>query len=121
MKSLFTSCCMHWKVIVALAAVGLAVAIAAPGALAAAIPLLIVAICPLSMLFMIGNMVRSENARVAGDQARHRHTTSMDRAAELRAELAVIDARMAALADERRVSEPADRVTWPEAERPGYA
>lgn len=62
MKSLFTSCCMNWRVIVGLAAVGLGVWLVAPGLVAGLVPILIVAICPLSMLVMMGSMLRGEKA-----------------------------------------------------------
>lgn len=62
MKSLFNSCCMNWRVIVGLAAVGLGVWLVAPGLVAGAVPLLIVAMCPLSMLVMMGGMPRGQGS-----------------------------------------------------------
>ncbi len=58
MKGLLHSCCLNWKVIVGLAVVGLGVWIAAPTLVGAAIPLLLTAICPLSMLAMVVGMGR---------------------------------------------------------------
>ncbi|MGH2573295.1 MAG: DUF2933 domain-containing protein [Actinomycetota bacterium] len=48
--------CFNWKVLSALAVLGLGVWIAAPGLLGAALPLLLVALCPLSMLLMMRRM-----------------------------------------------------------------
>jgi len=50
--------CLNWKVIAALAGVGALVWLVAPNLLAAAVPLLVVAICPLSMVLMMGAMSR---------------------------------------------------------------
>ena len=48
--------CVNWKVIGALAAAGVGIYVFAPGWAAAALPLLIVAVCPLSMLLMMRAM-----------------------------------------------------------------
>ncbi len=48
--------CLNWKVIGALAAAGVGIYVFAPGWAAAALPLLIVAACPLSMLLMMRAM-----------------------------------------------------------------
>ena len=48
--------CVNWKVVAALAVVGLIVGVVAPRLLLGAIPLLILAACPLSMLFMMRSM-----------------------------------------------------------------
>ena len=48
--------CLNWKVLVALAAVGLVVVVAAPGLAARALPLLLLAVCPLSMVAMMWAM-----------------------------------------------------------------
>ena len=61
MKSLFSSCCVNWKVIAGLAAVGLGVWIVAPGMVRGVVPLLIVAICPLSMLFVMRGMMAGQD------------------------------------------------------------
>ena len=49
-------CCLNWKVIAGLAVVGVGLWALAPGVLSAALPLLVFAICPLSMLFMMKAM-----------------------------------------------------------------
>ena len=48
--------CLNWKVIAALAVLGVGIYVVAPNLVAAALPLLILAICPLSMLFMMKGM-----------------------------------------------------------------
>ena len=54
LKMLFM--CLNWKVVAGLAVVALAVVVVAPQYIWAALPLLIVAACPLSMLFMMRGM-----------------------------------------------------------------
>lgn len=48
--------CLNWKVIAGLAAVGIGIYAVAPGLVAAALPILLLAICPLSMMFMMKGM-----------------------------------------------------------------
>ncbi len=48
--------CLNWKVVAGLAVVGLLVLVVAPQFIWAALPLLLVAACPLSMLFMMRGM-----------------------------------------------------------------
>lgn len=48
--------CLNWKVLGGLAAVGIGIWIVAPGALANLLPLLLLAACPLSMMFMMRGM-----------------------------------------------------------------
>jgi hypothetical protein len=48
--------CLNWKVLAALAAVGAGVFAVAPNLALAALPILLVAVCPLSMLFMMKGM-----------------------------------------------------------------
>ena len=57
MKSMF-GMCFNWKVLVGLAAVGVGLFIVAPGYAAAALPLLLLAACPLSMVGMMFAMKR---------------------------------------------------------------
>lgn len=79
--------CLNWKVIAAVAAIGIVVYALAPAAVAAAVPLLIVAACPLSMLLMMramgsrsggtperdgGEGDRTERADAPGDELRGR-------------------------------------------------
>jgi uncharacterized membrane protein len=48
--------CLNWKVLVGLVAVGLAIYAVAPDMVVAALPILLLALCPLSMLFMMKAM-----------------------------------------------------------------
>ena len=81
--------CLNWKVMAALAAAGLGVYVFAPGWAAAALPLLIVAACPLSMLLMMramGSMGSCKTTDRAGD------ADDADEVARLRAEVAMLRA-----------------------------
>jgi Protein of unknown function (DUF2933) len=62
-KCLLNSCCLNWKVIAGLAVVGLGVWVFEPGLMHAVLPLLIAAICPLSMLFMMRGMMAGQGAQ----------------------------------------------------------
>ena len=55
MKSML-GMCFNWKVLAGLAAVGVTIAIVSPGSVAAALPLLLLAACPLSMVLMFFTM-----------------------------------------------------------------
>ena len=48
--------CADWRVVAGVTAVGVGVAVFAPNLIAAAVPLLIVAVCPVSMLVMMRAM-----------------------------------------------------------------
>ena len=62
-------CCLNPKVLIALAAAGVAVVLLAPNLIAGALPLLLALVCPLSMLVMMGGMARmgtkKENAQTS--------------------------------------------------------
>jgi len=91
--------CFDWRVIAGLAAVGVAVFILAPGLVAAALPLLLVAACPLSMLLMMRGMGKHDPA--AGVTLAPRFATrdlpTERRQAQLRTELASLQARQSDL------------------------
>ncbi len=89
MKGLLHSCCLNGKVIVGLAVVGLGVWVAAPTLVGAAVPLLLTAICPLSMLAMAVGMGRG---RGMGQTTR---TEAPDAALD---DLPTLQARRAAIA-----------------------
>lgn len=57
--------CLHWKIIAAVVAIGIGVYALAPGVAAGAVPLLVLAVCPLSMLLMIRAMGSMEVARAS--------------------------------------------------------
>lgn len=98
--------CLNPKIMAGLAAVGVGIYLYAPGLLAAALPLLILAICPLSMVFMMkamgGGMNSSEshsnNAtdNAAKDASAPRAMTDT----ELEAQLRGLQAQQTALADQ---------------------
>ncbi len=59
--------CLNWKVLIGLAVVALGVGVAAPRLFLGALPVLLVLACPLSMLFMMGQMgKRQQGAARAG-------------------------------------------------------
>jgi hypothetical protein len=87
--------CLNWKVLVGLAVVGLIVLVVAPQLIWAALPILLLAVCPLSMLFMMRGMAGKRNA-----------TTEMQEdqlPAELTRDerLAELQSRMASMQDEQ--------------------
>lgn len=79
--------CFNWKVFAALGAVGLALWAVAPGLAAAALPLLVLAACPLSMILMMRAM--GPTASCDRDSA---PDNSSDEVAKLRAEVAALRA-----------------------------
>lgn len=60
--------CINKKVIAGLVAAGVIVYLVAPGAIGAALPLLILAICPLSMIVMMRVMSGGKSKSNAPDQ-----------------------------------------------------
>ena len=79
--------CLNWKVIAALAATGLGLYAVAPRLAAGAMPLLVLAACPLSMLLMMRAM-GSMGRCMTNDDGQ----TSADEVAQLRAEVAALRA-----------------------------
>ncbi|MGH9177761.1 MAG: DUF2933 domain-containing protein [Acidimicrobiales bacterium] len=59
--------CINWKVVGALALVGLGVFAAAPNLIGAALPLLVLAACPLSMLVMMRAMSGGSRCRTGAE------------------------------------------------------
>ena len=107
--------CLNPKVIAALAVIAAAIWIVAPGAFAAALPVLVVAICPLSMLAMMllmrdgGNDTRSDSraAEPTGQSRRHAEDAQVS---ALQAQVADLQARLAAAT---HPTEPADDASGP--------
>jgi len=94
--------CLNWKVLAGLAAVGVAVLVFQPQLIGRALPLLLVAACPLSMLLMMGGMAKMggkpasvpslpESSVAGGGSSRD------EQLADLRAQLVDVHAREAAL------------------------
>lgn len=78
--------CLNWKVIAALAAVGIGLYALVPGLAVAALPLLVLAVCPLSMLLMMRAMGSTGGCRTKDDTT----GTNPDELARLRAEIAAL-------------------------------
>lgn len=97
--------CLNKKVLVGLAAVGLGVAVLRPGWFVAALPLLVLALCPLSMAFMMRGMKgdrgkdRAGSACATGATTREAAVTSGaeldDKISALQAELRSLKATQA--------------------------
>lgn len=100
--------CMNWKVAVGLAAVGVGILVVAPRLSVAALPLLFMAACPLSMLFMMGGKKKGMSAQggscsVEPQPRDERRPASMagepaERVEALRSELVEVQARQDAIA-----------------------
>jgi hypothetical protein len=87
--------CLNWKVLAGLAVVGLTVWVVAPQLVLAALPLLLVVVCPLSMLVMMRGMAGKRNATIQMQEDQlHAGLTRDKRLAELQS-------RMASMQDEQ--------------------
>lgn len=94
--------CFNWKLVAGLAAVGLGVWVLAPGLFAAALPLLILAACPLSMLFMARGM-KGGQCSTQPEQASQPagvRLTREEQLTELKAQLAIAQTQQQAIARE---------------------
>lgn len=87
--------CFDWRVLTALAALGVGIFVVAPGIAAAVLPLLIVAACPLSMMVMMKSMGGHQKSPEAASQLE-----GGDRVAALRTELVELGRRQEGLAGE---------------------
>lgn len=94
--------CLNWKVVAGLAAIGLAIWAVAPGFVAAALPILVLAACPLSMLAMGVAMAKGH-----GTAERQQAPAGASETPALRQELEAVRAREAALAARIRALEGA--------------
>lgn len=107
--------CLTPKVLAALVVVAAAIWAVAPGALAAAWPVLVVAVCPLSMLAMMLLMRDSRTdtgpGELTAEAAQHASGPSGDadgaQIAALRAQAADLQARLAAAAPRERADDAA--------------
>ena len=86
--------CLNWKVIAALSALGLGVWVIAPSFVGLALPLLIVLVCPLSMLFMMRGMGGSQCAAQSSHVRQPAATalTREEQLAEMKSQLASLKA-----------------------------
>jgi hypothetical protein len=94
--------CLNWRIVAGLAAVGLGIWVVAPNLLAGAIPLLLLAACPLSMLIMMRGMQGSQCASTPQQVARPAPVaqTRAEQLADLKAQLAGLQVQHAAIARE---------------------
>ncbi len=89
--------CYDWRVLTALAALGIGIYVVAPGLVAAALPLLVLAACPLSMLLMMKAMGGQQAPSSSAPEP-----ASVGRVAALREELDTLGRRQEQLAEELR-------------------
>jgi hypothetical protein len=90
--------CLNWRVLAGLGAVAAGVALFAPGYALAILPLLLLAVCPLSMVAMMFAMkgMAGMGGRHNMDEARPAHPEALqNRLRELRTEGAVIERELA--------------------------
>ena len=80
--------CLDWKVLIGLAVIGVGSYVVAPGLADAALPILLLAICPLSMLIMMKAMQRYERHDVQQTREAGPDPTRENRLARLRTEQA---------------------------------
>ena len=97
--------CLNWKVLARVAAVGAGLLVFAPGLAVAALPFLVLAICPLSMVLMMGAMngkgqASPPSAVEVGQQPRNRAA----RLAELAAQQQALASQIATLEAEDEAS-----------------
>src|SRR6266704_609914 len=93
--------CLNWKVLAGLAAVGLLVLVVAPQFIGVALPLLLVAACPLSMLFMMRGMSGNGIANQTASQTTQLPaggSTRDEQLAELQSRLSSVQAEQASIA-----------------------
>ena len=93
--------CLNWKVLAGLAVVGLLVLVVVPQFIGVALPLLLVAACPLSMLFMMRGMSGNGNANQTASQTTQLPaggSTRDEQLAELQSRLSSVQAEQAAIA-----------------------
>ena len=92
--------CLNWKVLVGLAVVGILVLIVNPQIGLALVPLLLIAACPLSMLFMMRGMQKGTNASTSPSSLAQ-HSSAIEASRE--EQLAALHAHMGSLQAEQEV------------------
>ncbi len=99
--------CLNWKVLAGLAAVGAGIYLVAPDLVVAAIPLLLLAACPISMVLMMWSMQRMQGH---GEQTLQEEpnpgVTREEGIARLRAQRAALADQIGAL--EQEGADPAE-------------
>ena len=90
--------CLNWKVIGGLALLALGIWVVSPNLLAAALPVLLLAACPLSMLLMMRGMQSHQGSHPDAEERTSPIAPSRDvRLAELKARQQDIDREIASL------------------------
>jgi len=90
--------CLNWKVLAGLAVVGVGIWLFAPQFALAALPVLLVAACPLSMLFMMRGMMRGGDQPASqSSQASDTQPTRKERLAALKNQEEALTAQIAEL------------------------
>jgi len=97
--------CLNWKVLAGLAAIGISIYVFVPNLIGAALPLLAIAVCPLSMLAMMWGMSRMGGMQGSGCATQERRAgteiggadASQGRIGQLREELHGLQAREATI------------------------
>lgn len=90
--------CLNWKVLAGLAAVGLGIFVFAPQLFAASLPFLLLALCPLSMLLMMGSMQGVNDSRQnAAHSMPGKDLSHNERIAELKTQQEALADQLAAL------------------------
>ncbi|MBI3979687.1 MAG: DUF2933 domain-containing protein [Chloroflexi bacterium] len=94
--------CLNWKVVAGLAALGLGIWVVAPNLVGAALPLLLLAACPLSMLLMMRGMQHGqcESHPAPVRQPARPELTRAQQLAELKTQLVVLQAQHETIARE---------------------
>lgn len=108
--------CMNWKVVAGLAVVGLGVWVVAPNLIGAAVPLLLLAACPLSMVFMMRGMGGMGGGSCASQPAQTSQPSQVtgtrdEQLAQLKARHEVIAREIAQIEAEREPVARAERPT----------
>ena len=88
--------CLDWRVLVSLAAVGVGIYVVAPGAVVAALPILSLAACPLSMLLMMKAM-RESPGEDGELRATDDNLTREEQLARMRSQQEILSNRIGAL------------------------
>jgi hypothetical protein len=99
--------CLNPKVLAGLAAVGVGTYLVAPDLVLAALPILLLAACPLSMLLMMWSMQHTHGQRQQTPHEPDVGLTREERIARLRTQQAVLADQIGAL--EREESHPAEK------------
>ncbi len=126
-------CCLNPKVLIGLAAAGLAVGLLAPNLIAGAFPLLLALVCPLSMLVMMGGMSRMGTKKESEQTSAPHILTSAEphaptmavspdaRLALLRAQQQILAEQNAAIAAEIAALDAAETAAPPPSRAPRQA